>query len=412
MALRAFEVGVGVPIEDEIVLLLAGTAARRSAVADRIAELARRADYRALASVLSRQGLAPLLGLRLLDAAPDAVPDWFARDVGSVVERGRARAALFEQTTLRLLALLEEEGITAVPLKGATLGEELHGDPALRPSTDVDLLVGRAQLDRAVWVLRGQGFDPPQDLLPVDGLPQLHYTLPHARGWLPTVEVHWRIHWYESAFSQGLLERSVPAPDSGRRLSAADGLAALLLFYSRDGLFGLRYPADIAAWWDLRGEQIEPRALDAVIERHPELRGAIAAAAEAAERVVGLPTARLLTTRARGRRGQLAGRLVNWTQAGEHDQLGANRSLVDGLLSPEGGLASFARRQLLLPAEMIARTYRLPPGARMSVRWWQLAHPPKLVVRYLLALWHIRGGRSWAPLPASAGKFGRTPSVA
>ena len=394
----------GASLEEELALLLAGTAARRSAAASRIAELAARVDPRVLATVLDRQALLPLLGTRLVALGPDGLPSWFARRVGEVVEGSRHRAALYEQATVRMLAVLADSGIAAVPLKGATLGQELYGDPALRPSTDIDLLVRRSDLDRAVVALEAQGFARPNDIRPVNGLPQLHYTLPHAKGWLPTVEVHWRIHWYETAFSEELVDRGVPAPDGGRRLTATDGMAALLLFYARDGLFGLRYPTDIAALWDARGGDIASGALDEVVKRHPELAGALSAATEAAERVVGVPAARLLTFPARNLRGRWASRLVNWSLVGEHDQLGANRSLIDGLLSPPRGVGSFARRQLFLPAEMIAQTYRLPDGADLRRRWWQLVHPPKLVLRFLLALWQIRGRRSWAPLPASAEK--------
>jgi hypothetical protein len=53
-------------------------------------------------------------------------------------------------------------------------------------------------------------------------------------------------------FSAAVLERSLLV-DGMRRLEPVEQLAALLLFYARDGFLGLRFVADIAAWWDRHG---------------------------------------------------------------------------------------------------------------------------------------------------------------
>ena len=71
---------------------------------------------------------------------------------------------------------------------------------------------------------------------------------------LPRVELHWRVHWYERQLRRRRPRagRVKPAAASRSQMQPLDGLVALMLFYARDGFAGLRYPADAAAWWDLR----------------------------------------------------------------------------------------------------------------------------------------------------------------
>ena len=61
-----------------------------------------------------------------------------------------------------------------------------------------------------------------------------------------------------------------------------------MLFYARDGFFGLRTAVDIAAWRGLHPPDGAP-VLRRHWREHPRLRRAFAAAALAAERVVGVP---------------------------------------------------------------------------------------------------------------------------
>ncbi len=67
----------------------------------------------------------------------------------------------------RLLRRFGDKGLPVIPLKGPVLGETLYPDPALRPSSDLDLLIRS------------------ETLLPVDGLLQsLGYRrLPDAHSW-------------------------------------------------------------------------------------------------------------------------------------------------------------------------------------------------------------------------------------
>jgi putative nucleotidyltransferase-like protein len=384
--------------EVELALLLVGTRRRRESGADRIAELAATVDQDALAAVLTKQRVLLLAGTRLVESAPATVTGPIRRRVDAAITRARMRAMGFAAVTGRIVDALERAHIQSVPLKGPTLAGELYGDEALREYADIDILVASAELDHAAAVTRALGW---VDADPNTGkLPRLHRLLHHPDASLPVVELHWRIHWYEARFAELLLERSW-ACDGLRRLHHLDQLAALLLFYARDGFVGLRYAADIAAWWDRHGSAAVPAALESMMAEHPALAEPWRAALAAAVPVAGLPTeATPAGCRPRARRSQIAARLTNWDLSGDIDQIHANVALIDGLLAPRGGLPAFLRRQVFRPAGPPARSSSLAPESRSRAVGLAALHAAKMLVRSLLAFWRLRHKRSWSAPPA------------
>lgn len=392
----------------EAMLILAGGEARRAARRERLRELLSRADLGALASALAERRLLALLGTRALDAAGDLAPEGFHDAVARAVAATRARGLAVESATRAATGALEAAGIRALPLKGTTLAQDAHGDLGLRATADVDVLVDASDLRAGVRALEAVGFAergaPPRR----DGLPDLHVALVHPT--FPAVELHWRVHWYETEFSRELLAHARPGPDGLLRARRDDLAAALLLFHARDGLQGLRYPADVAAWWDRRGGDGDaaswarrggdgdaaswagpgrdaPGLLAGHARRHHALAPALSAAAVAVERVTGTPaTGWLGDALVRTRPVAVATRLADWAQHGDRDQLAANISLVDALLGPRAALPGVARRELRLPGAPAAAA---------------VAHPVKVGARCAWALWRVRGGREWARVPVT-----------
>src|SRR6202021_1691641 len=78
-----------------------------------------------------------------------------------------------------------------------------------------------------------------------DALPLLHHVLALPNSW--GIDLHWRVNWYETAYTDEML---APSSEQGgvRALAPVDDLVSLLLFHARDGLRGMRYPIDLAAW--------------------------------------------------------------------------------------------------------------------------------------------------------------------
>ncbi|MDH4146244.1 MAG: nucleotidyltransferase family protein, partial [Acidimicrobiia bacterium] len=87
--------------------------------------------------------------VELADAWRDHVDD----QMGEVA----ARQARFATVIPRVLGLLDEAGVAAVPVKGAVLAPELWPVEAARPMSDVDLLVAPGERDRAGQALRDGG---------------------------------------------------------------------------------------------------------------------------------------------------------------------------------------------------------------------------------------------------------------
>jgi putative nucleotidyltransferase-like protein len=396
--------------EHELVLSMLGTAERRKALEPRAVQLIQQVDFERLEAILKQQSLMPLVGTRLAALAPGVLPTAFWDRIQKSVKMVSHLATLHAGVALRAVSALDSVGIPAVPLKGALLADDIFDHAGLRHTSDIDLLVDRHDLGRALDELARQGWGLASPGLS-DGLPVLHHVLEQRTPGIPRLELHWRIHWYETGFASGLLTRSRPCPRRGRQPTLADELVALLLFLCRDGFVGLRYPADIAAWWDRHGSELEPHALDHLILAHPELADAVQTSLRVAEKLVGLPRSRLTSLPPPGTiRSNLAERLVDWTIRDSIDQVTANVTLVDWLLTPPGGHGAFLRRTLFPSRASVRELYRLDVDAVWRARMWQALHGPKLLLRYIAAFWAIKGGAQ-VPLPqallANADESGR-----
>jgi hypothetical protein len=340
--------------ERQLILLSAGTIARRHAMGERAERLTAAMDWPRLAETLRLRKLLTTLGPRIVELAQGRASEDFTAAVEETTSTARRHGAFLQLVSLRAIAMLADAGVRSVALKGPLLGEAIYGDPGRRPSSDIDLLVSPEQLQTAVRVVRGLGYDAPTDHVYDGGLPLLHFVLVHERRELPPVELHWRVHWYEGSFARDRLLPPAVDPLGAWRPSPADELAALLLFYARDGFVGLRLACDLGAWWDVYGAELEPGALNEILSAYPALARVIPVAVEVAERMVGLPATLIIGDMPRmGLRERTAVRLANPNPRSSLSQLYADMGLIDGLLMPRGGFGAFVRRQVLPPPEVL-----------------------------------------------------------
>lgn len=94
------------------------------------------------------------------------------------------------------LQVLEEAGVQVVVLKGAALAETVYGDPGLRPMVDVDLLVRREHVERAVSALLAAGFrraGPPELRPGFDRDFRVEIEMVSAGAQPVGVEIHWHL---------------------------------------------------------------------------------------------------------------------------------------------------------------------------------------------------------------------------
>ena len=382
--------------EAGLILINAGTAARREAARELATELARAADWELVSAKLDARRLMPALGERMLNLCPSRARSRFATAVERSIVQTRRQGALVGLVSSHLTQALTQAGIRSLILKGAFLAEAIYRDPGRRATSDIDLLVAPGDLPGAVEVVRRTGYGTPKDPVGSEGLPVLHYALTHDSGRLPALDLHWRVHWYERAFAADMLARATEDDRFGLRATPLDELAALLLFYARDGFLDLRLAIDLATWWDLLGAGLQAGALAEVIDRYPDLSRALLAAAGVAEQIVGVPAERLLGGEHRADlRTRLATRLANPDGRGDPAQLNAEVGMVDWLLAPRGGQREFIRRQLLPPRRVLEERSRM--GERPTVS--PLGHGVRVLARYGLTM--ARMAASTRARPAS-----------
>jgi hypothetical protein len=377
-------------VERRLILLSAGTATCRLATRERAEGLVSDVNWLGLGETLRRRKLLPTLGPRILELADGGASRDFVTAVEQSIVAGRRQGAFFQLIAKRVATALAEAEIRSTVLKGPSLSEAIYNDPGRRLSGDIDLLVATEQLPMAVEVVRGLGYDTPTDYVQDDGLPMLHFALAHERGELPPVELHWRIHWYERSFAR---ERLLPPTldlSSDWRPAPVDELAALLLFYARDGFVDLRLAADLGAWWDVFGAGIQPGALDELLRTYPAFGRVIPAAAKVAERVVGLPAARVLGDAPKLRlRSRMAMRLADPNPRASLHQLYADAGLIDGLLMPPGAFGAFIRRNVVPPREVLDEYARHSLDGKATS---PLGYCLRILIRYGLALARIVRG--------------------
>ena len=371
-----------------LVRLIAEPSPQRAAAVRRHAESV---DTDGVLDILAEQRLVSTLGRLLLRDPELELPEQAAQRIRAAQLPARQRGLLNHGVTARLALALGDIGIAAVPLKGAVLADAVYGDIGARQSSDIDLLVARADLDRAVEAAERQGWREPE-LLKAGGLPRLHRELFHDS--LPPLELHWRVHWYEDSYADSALARAQPAEDGLLRLQPADELVCLLLVLARDGLSGLRQTVDVAAWWAALGDADTGAAVRAITAEHPQLERAITTAASHAEDLAGIPRGALAGAGELSRRQRAALRLANPWLTGSRQQIDAEVSLVDGLLAPPHGARSFLGRQLF-PSRwaLVKRQPKLRRASRARIGAVRLGRAVRVLSRYALTTKALMGPR-------------------
>jgi hypothetical protein len=115
-----------------------------------------------------------------------------------------ARNLMLDAAAVECISALRGEGIRAILLKGPVTARWLYSEGGIRDYTDVDLLVDRAELGRALQILKGLGYrDTQADRSPnetatharalaLDPSSELERAVRFPKGLL--VDLHWTFH--------------------------------------------------------------------------------------------------------------------------------------------------------------------------------------------------------------------------
>jgi hypothetical protein len=215
------------PLAAEAALLVACTRARVDPLTGaRVRKLAGAVrDWDTVLELGRRHRLVPLLYTHLKAVAEDVVPHAV---YGALREEFTTNAAKNLALAVELLAvteLLDSQGVRALPYKGPTLAQCIYGSLAARQMKDVDILVGPADIDRAVSLLATREYSPVTRLLPGARRLGLEYQCVLTRPSDGTIiELHWSIvprtmappvtldHLWPSRLHTAMLGRTVASP--------------------------------------------------------------------------------------------------------------------------------------------------------------------------------------------------------
>jgi len=206
---------------------------------------------------------------------PDDVRRQLAQQSRSIARRNIG----LTRELVRLLAVLEQHRIPAIPFKGPALAATLYGDLSLRQFSDLDILVPPEQLERAQSLLRQAGYQPAPGL---DGPHQREYRralhnhhLQMVRANLPvTVELHWLVaakRFFDAADDPGWWHNLAGIHLAGtpaRSFGPQDLLLLLCMHGSKHGWDRLSMVCDVA---ELLRRQEEANGA-ALLARAAELR--------------------------------------------------------------------------------------------------------------------------------------------
>ena len=127
----------------------------------RIGELLdREIDWPRLLRYATKHGLAVLLHRHLSNAFRERVPLPILQPLQAHAVSTAAWNLLRTRELLRIVQLLETQGLDVIPFKGPTLAASVYGDVALRNFVDLDILVRRHCFPEVKAVLIETGYEP------------------------------------------------------------------------------------------------------------------------------------------------------------------------------------------------------------------------------------------------------------
>jgi len=129
-------------------------------------------DWNELLSRAETEGMAPLMQKHLQESGANCPPS-VQRSLVLLAHRHRKQAGIRIQVLAEVLDLLEAHRLDVLVLKGAALCQTLYPDPSLRPMRDIDLLFRPEESDAAHQLLKLNGFQQAEAVIPAD-----HFHLP------------------------------------------------------------------------------------------------------------------------------------------------------------------------------------------------------------------------------------------
>src|SRR3954467_5714948 len=122
----------------------------------------------------------------------DEVPVFFQEKLKKRFQESFYQNLFIKNQTMEILRTLDERGIEVIPLKGVTFSESYFGHLGARPTSDIDLLIKKYDLHRAIECVQNLGFVI--DLEEIEDHFHTSFSKELPGSQIPlTVELHWDI---------------------------------------------------------------------------------------------------------------------------------------------------------------------------------------------------------------------------
>lgn len=213
-------------------------------------------DWHFLIQLATKHGVVPLLYTNLKAICPEAVPASALNTLQRIFQITAQRNMLLAGELVRVLGCLSQHEIVAVPYKGPALAQSIYGNIALRPSSDLDIIVQQQDVLKVKQLLISLGYRPKVEMTYAQELAYLDSKTEHTYDFFhqdkkTTIELHWRIEPKYSAVIEPKhfwynLELSSFAGTTIVNLPLEDWLPILCIHASRHIWERLMWLCDIA----------------------------------------------------------------------------------------------------------------------------------------------------------------------
>jgi Uncharacterised nucleotidyltransferase len=322
-------------------------------------------DWNGVVETAEGESLAAALGFACKSAPPERTPPAVRERLRRHLVEGTARHLVLSGELARLLKSFAREGIAVIPLKGPALAEALYPDPAIRPCSDLDLLIRREHLERVDELLQRLAYRRVADAHSF----RFDVAYDHATLYASPSGVHVDLHWsllsepryaWNEREGQTVWDRAVRMPVAGEE---ALGLCPedLLLYLSvhlavHHSLAGLLWYYDLFLLLGRWAETLDWQAVSARASRW-RVRSAVYFALREIETVFGVraPAALMKDLEPRGPRAAAMAWLLRHRGPAQRR---AAEHLIGLLLVDRGrDLVGTLGRIVLPPSDWMAARY-------------------------------------------------------
>ena len=150
-------------------------------------------NWENIIALASRHGILPLV-YKTLKNLPSALPSDTVSELKARYMSISQRNMLMSAELIRIMKLLEKNGIAAVPFKGPVLSQMVYGDITLRQYADLDILIEKRDIYAMDTLLKAEGFQ--RSLLLTPSQEKVYIRYAHDMGlYNPKRGISFEMHW-------------------------------------------------------------------------------------------------------------------------------------------------------------------------------------------------------------------------